>query len=258
MTLGTVIATDDEGRKKTLTPIYGVESAGREHEVFFSTTRRALKSKDGSDLLLSLVDLSFNPESSNQFMELFTNPECCNRRFRDLSLISQDSKEFKVLSSGLVDSARRISDWQRMLVADPDSHDYWQLVSLLNLNFLLLKQSAQSETLRRILELLDRTGNEFTKAWIGSIVDVECHRRTDRIESSPWGAFADGTIVEIRLNELRSSQKPGSWFLFALGLDRFFSLHTGVNSFTQVLIRASEDDRILASFEKRCGTRRLI
>ena len=256
--LGKVVATDDEGRKKDLTPIYGVESAGRENEVFFSTTRRPLKSKDGSDVLLSIVDLAFNPESSNQFMELFTNPECCNRRFRDLSLISQDSKDFKVLSSGLVDSATRISDWQRMLVTDSDSHDYWQLVSLINLNFLFLKKSAQPETLRRILELLDRTGNEFTKAWINSIVDVDCTRKTDRIESRPWSAFADGTVIEIKLNETRSSQKPGSWFLFALGLDRFFSLHTGINSFTQVVIRASEDDRTLASFEKRCGTRQLI
>ena len=255
--LGTVVATDDEGRKKTLTPIYGVESAGRDNEVFYSTTRRALKSNDGTDLLLSLVDLSFNPESSNQFLELFTNPECCNRRFRDLSLISQDSKDFKVLSSGLVDSARRISDWQRMLISDPESHDYWQLVSLLNLNFLLLKKSAQPETLRRMLELMDRSGNEFTRAWISSIVDVDCQRKTDRIDSHPWGAFADGTVVEIKLNELRSSQKPGSWFLFALGLDHFFSLHTGINSFTQVVIRASEDDRVLASFEKRCGTRQL-
>ena len=98
----------------------------------------------------------------------------------------------------------------------------------------------------------------MNQSWIVSVVEVKTQRITDRIDSIPWGAIADGTKIQVSLNETRNSNRPGSWFLFSCGLNHFFSLHTGVNSFIQVDIHAAEDNRLLTSFKKRCGTKKLI
>ena len=145
-----------------------------------------------------------------------------------------------------------------MLVQETDAKHYWQLISLLNLNYLLLDKSRQVQTLRRLLELLDRPASVMNQSWVTSVADVKTERTTDRIDSIPWGAIADGTKIQVSLNETRNSNRPGSWFLFACGLNHFFSLHAGVNSFTQVNINAAEDDRLLTGFKKRCGTKKLL
>ena len=257
--LGNVTAIDEDGKKYDVLPFYDVEhSFDSSNSTHYMTRREPKKNNEGTDVLFSLVDLAFQPDSENKMTEILTQPLCCNRRFRELSQVSQRSSDFKVISSGIVDSAKRVSEWQRMLTVDDDPRQLWQLVTLLNLNFLLLKAGSQTETLRRLLQLLDRSSTQFTKAWIGSVSNVSCDRKTDRIQRQPWAAVADGTLVDIKLDETRSSQKPGSWFLFATGLDYFFSLHTSVNSFTEFKLTASEDNRTLAEFEKRCGTRKLI
>ena len=261
--LGDVTAIDEDGRKFDVLPFYGVEHTfDTDNCPHYMIRREPKKNHEGTDVLFSLVDLAFQPATDNKMTEILTQPLCCNRKFGELSQVSQRSSDFKVISSGIVDSATRVSEWQRMLIVDDDPKQLWQLVTLLNLNFLLLKAGSQTETLRRLLKLLDRSSTQFTTtwttAWIDSIVDVSCRRKTDRIQRQPWAAVADGTCVNVKLDESRSSQKPGSWFLFAAGLNYFFSLHTGINSFTELKLTASEDNSTLAEFEKRCGTRKLI
>lgn len=258
--LQAVKGVDDLGKTVPIEPFYSVEhhhadSAGT---LFYSGRRDFRAQGDGTDVLLSLVDLKMEPADGEKFSQVLVEPLCCNRVFRDLNLISKDSSSFKVLAGGLVNDARRVGDWNRMLIPDADSRDYWQLISLLNLNYLLLNDSRKVETLRRILELLDRPSTAMNQSWIGAAAKVANSRTTDRIEGAPWGAIADGTSIELSLDETRKSNKPGSWFLFSCGLDYFFSLHAGINSFTQLTVLAAEDGRLLASFPKRCGTRKLL
>jgi type VI secretion system protein ImpG len=258
--LQSVNGIDDDGAIVPIESFYSVshQSASSSNSLFYSNRRVFRPQGDGTDILLSLVDLKMEPTSDSRFTQVLVKPVCCNRIFRDLNLISKDSSSFKVIVGGLVKSAKRMGDWNRMLIPKDDSRHYWKLISLLNLNFLLLDGSRKVETLRRLLELLDRPSTVMNQSWIESIVSVETDRTTDRIDNLPWGAIADGTSITVGLNEIRNSNRPGSWFLFSCGLNRFFSLHAGINSFTQVSIKAAEDDRLLSRFLKRCGTRKLV
>jgi type VI secretion system protein ImpG len=258
--LQSVSGIDDDGEIVPIAPFYSVSHQGGSstNALFYSSRRNFRPQGDGTDVLLSLVDLKMEPSSDSRFTQVFVKPLCCNRIFRDLNLISQDSTMFKVNVGGLVNSAKRMGDWNRMLIPKDDSRHYWKLISLLNLNFLLLDESRKVETLRRLLELLDRPSTVMNQSWIESVVDIETERATDRIDNLPWGAIADGTSIRVGLNEIRNSNRPGSWFLFSCGLNRFFSLHAGINSFTQVSIKAAEDERLLSKFVKRCGTRKLL
>ena len=255
-----VSGVDEDGAIVEIEPFYSVQHHGHKasRSLFYSSRRVFRHSQDGTDVLISLVDLAMEPAESNKFSQILIKPLCSNRRFRDLNLVSQRSNGFKVISTGLVNSARRMTDWNRMLMQNTDSKYYWQLISLLNLNYLLLNDSRKVQTLRRMLELLDRPATALTRSWINSIAMVTKSRTTDRIESTPWGAIADGTSVEVSLDETRGSNRPGSWFLFSCGLNHFFSLHAGINSFTQLTVTAAEDGRTLSKFTKRCGTRNLI
>ena len=258
--LQSVSGIDADGAILPIDPFYSVQHTGVKsaNSLFYSSRRNFRAQGDGTDVLISLVDLNLEPASDNRFSQVLVKPLCCNRIFRDLNLVSRDSSKFKVMVGGLVNSAKRVGDWNRMLIQKTDSNHYWQLISLLNLNYLLLDESRQAPTLRRLLELLDRPASVLNESWIGSVVQVKTERITDRIDSVPWGAIADGTKIQVSLNETRNSNRPGSWFLFSCGLNHFFSLHAGVNSFTQVNIHAAEDDRQLTGFKKRCGTRKLL
>ena len=258
--LHSVNGIDDDGDIVPIEPFYSVSHRGvsSSNSHFYSSRRNFRPQGDGTDILLSLVDLKMEPASESRYTQVLVKPVCCNRIFRDLNLISRDSSSFKVIVGGVVKSAKRMGDWNRMLIPKDDSRHYWKLISLLNLNFLLLDESRKVETLRRLLELLDRPSTVMNQSWIESVVKVDTERTTDRIENLPWGAIADGTSIEIGLNEIRNSNRPGSWFLFSCGLNRFFSLHAGINSFTKVSITAAEDERLLSRFLKRCGTRKLI
>ena len=258
--LQSVNGIDDDGGIVPVESFYSVShhGASSSNSLFYSNRRVFRPQGDGTDILLSLVDLKMEPTSDSRFTQVLIKPVCCNRIFRDLNLISKDSSSFKVIVGGLVKSAKRMGDWNRMLIPKDNSRHYWKLISLLNLNFLLLDGTRKVETLRRLLELLDRPSTVMNQSWIESIVRVETDRTTDRIDNLPWGAIADGTSIRVGLNEIRNSNRPGSWFLFSCGLNRFFSLHSGINSFTQVSIKAAEDDRLLSRFLKRCGTRKLV
>lgn len=255
-----VHGVDEDGSMVEIEPFYSVQHHGHatSRSLFYYSRRVFRHSQDGTDVLLSLVDLTMEPAEDNKYAQVLIKPLCCNRRFRDLNLVSQRTSDFKVVTGGLVNSAKRIGDWHRMLMQNSDSKYYWQLVSLLNLNYLLLNDSRKVQTLRRMLELLDRPSTAMTNSWINSIAKVSKSRTTDRIESAPWGAIADGTSIEVSLDETRGSNRPGSWFLFSCGLNHFFSLHAGINSFTQLTVTAAEDGRTLSKFTKRCGTRNLI
>jgi type VI secretion system protein ImpG len=258
--LQSVSGIAEDGSIVEIDPFYSVQHHGQKssNSLFYSSRRSFRPQGDGTDLFISLVDLTMEPAEDNKFAQVLVKPLCCNRVFRDLNLVSGGSSSFKVIAGGLVNSATRVSDWNRMLMQNTDSKYYWQLISLLNLNYLLLNDSEKVRTLRRILELLDRPSSAMTGSWINSVVKVSKSRTTDRIESVPWGAIADGTSIEVSLDETRGSNRPGSWFLFSCGLNRFFSLHAGVNSFTQLTITAAEDGRVLSKFSKRCGTKNLI
>lgn len=258
--LQSVSGIDERGTLVPVERFYSVQhhGAAQANRLFYHCRRQPRQLNDGNDLYLSLVDLAMEPAADNPFTQLLVKPLCCNRRFHDRNLVSQNSSSFKVVSGGLVNSARRVSEWNRMLMQKNDSSYYWQLISLLNLNYLLLADDRKVETLRRMLELLDRPATSMTKSWINSIANAANSRVVDRIESAPWGAVADGTSIDVSLDESRNSNRPGSWFLFSCGLNRFFSLHAGINSFTQLVITATEDGRTLTQFKKRCGTRKLI
>ena len=255
-----VSGVDEDGTIVEIEPFYSVQHHGRNQSssLFYYSRRQFRPNLDGTDQFVSLVDLTMEPSADNKYSQLLINPLCCNRRFRDLNLVTRNSSSFKVIAGGLVNSAKRLSDWNRMLMQQTDTKYYWQLISILNLNYLLINDSRKVETLRRILELLDRPATAMTNSWINSVANVAKTRVTDRIDSSPWGAIADGTSLEVSLDETRGSNRPGSWFLFSCGLNRFFSLHAGINSFTQLTITAAEDGRTLTRFSKRCGTRDLI
>jgi len=257
--LTSVAGINDDGATVPIAPFYSVNHEGKSanNSFFYSSRRNFRPAGDGTDIMLSLVDLKMEPTAESRFAQVLVKPLCCNRLFRDLNLISKDSTSLKVIVGGLVKSAKRIGDWNRMLIPKDDSRHYWKLISLLNLNYLLLDESRKVETLRRLLERLDRPSTVMNQSWIESVVQVETQRTTDRIDNLPWGAIADGTAVKVGLNEIRNSNRPGSWFLFSCGLNRFFSLHAGINSFTQVSIEAAEDNRLLSEFSKRCGTRKL-
>lgn len=262
--LGTVLGFDENGMSYEICPFHSTEHLGRDgdQEMYFHCQRKYTDLEDGTqiaNLYLSIVDLTLDIAENNKLSKLEINPLCCNRRFQSRqSSPAFDTAELRIPNNGLIESVRLVSDW-RIMLRNYDENFHWGLISLLNLNFLLLKSDRQVETLRRMLELLDRQQHKssMSSTWIDSIVAVSTSRTTDRIEDKAWSAVVEGTTIKVSLSELRN-QIPGSWFVFAMGLNRFFSLHAAVNSFTQLSVFSAEDNQLLVKFPKRCGTKSLI
>ena len=239
-----------------VSPLYSVHHTGRERAHYH--VRRCPRARgDGSDLLISIVDLNLDPYQEFGFSQLEFMATCCNRRFLDLKNADYNSRKLRVSSDGLINRAELVSDWQRMQQPPFESEVLWSLVSLLNLNYLLLHDQQATDTLRQVLNLLNRVRSNLVSDWIKSISRVETRRVIDRIEDGPWAAVAKGVEVNIELDPSRD-QNPGSWYLFAMGVDRFVSLHANINSFTKTRFLSSENREQLVQFEQRCGKSRII
>jgi len=245
------------GALNSIQPLYSVKHSGRDKPDFYHMTRRPRSRKDGSDVFVSVVDLDLDPYVEFGYSQIEFNATCCNRRFVDLKNADNNSQKMKVVSEGLISRANLVSNWQRLHMPPFDSKVMWSLVSLLNLNYLIFHENHATDSLKQVLSLMNRTDAPLVEEWIKIISSVSTDRLVDRIEDGPWAAIAKGLKITVEFDATRDNN-PGSWYLFAMAIDRFAALHASINSFTQTEIRASDGHNTLIEFAKKCGKKKLV
>jgi type VI secretion system protein ImpG len=215
----------------------------------FWYARRQLSSRadvPGSEMMLSLVDLDFNPVLPGS-QSVYVQALCTNRHLaQQLPTGARLQVELAAPVSNIV--ALHKPTPQRDAPLGGSSH--WKLVSQLTLNHLSLEGSDGVRALREILRLY--AGDDpLALRQITGVRAVDTRRIMRRVGSDAWRGFTRGVSVSLTLNE--QEFVGGSAYVFASVLNRFFSMYAAVNSFVQLRVLSEQREGVWKEWPPSAG-----
>lgn len=210
-------------------------------ETAFWHARRAATGRadrPGTDMWLSFVDLAFE-RAQPPTQIVYAHTLCTNR---ELAVQLPAGAALQV-----EEAAPPMRIWCLTRPTDTaypalGGSTLWKLVSSLSLNHLSLSNgSASLDALREVLRLYNISGSPFVDRQIEGISEMHVRPIAGRIGAEAWRGFCRGTLVTLVFDETQFV--GGSALLFASVLRRFFGLHAGINSFTQVAMKSLQRDQ---------------
>ncbi len=190
----------------------------------------------GTDVYVSLVDLSFEPVRAGDEV-LTIHATCTNRNVpSELRAAGAEAWGIQVDGQAPVVSPVHLVVPPTTSTRPPGEESRWRLVSHLSLNHLSITSDVDGvDALREILKLYDLTGSAVTARQIAGLVGVRSRRSTARVVEGLSSAFCRGVEIDV---EFDAHQYAGTGaFLFATILERFLPLYASINSFTRLTAR---------------------
>jgi type VI secretion system protein ImpG len=189
----------------------------------------------GTDVVLSFVDLDFNPALPPEQV-VYAHTLCTNRDF---------TTQMTAGASLQIEAAAPLS--RISCLGKPSLTRYpplggetlWYLISNLSLNYLSLSGGPESlDALRQILRVYSFSDQPSTFQQVQGIRSMHCRRISRRLGSEPWRGFCQGTEVALTFDE--SLYIGSGAFLLGAVLNRFLALYASINSFTQLVIKSEQ------------------
>ncbi len=242
---------DDEDDSVAFQPFFSFDHAGTANRprAFWSARVVPVPRADipGSETLLSLVDLDFNPVDPG-VQSVYVRTLCTNRH------LAEQLPTGAVLQCELAAPIADIVTLQRP-TSQRDTPlgggNHWKLVSHLALNHLSIEGPEGMRALREMLKLY--AGDDaMALRQIAGIRTLESRRVTRRVGSDAWRGFCRGVQISLTLDE--ADFVGGNPYLFGAVLSRFFAQHTAVNSFTQLRLYSAQREGIWKEWQPSTGT----
>jgi type VI secretion system protein ImpG len=253
-----VVSTDAESHQTvTFQPLYSERHAvaGTTPAYWYVTRSPSTrKGDDGTDVFLSLVDLSARPMQLD-YDTVTVRSTCTNRDLVTRLPFGSETGDFEMTGAAAVKRIVALHKPTRTLRPPLDGKTLWSLISHLSLNYLSIVDDGK-EALQKILELYDFSESPDTKKQIGGITSVDARRHFTRVISEHGIGFARGTRVEIEFDEEQFS--GGGAYLFASVLEKFLGLYVSMNSFSQLVARSRQRKEPLEEWPPRAGQSVLI
>jgi type VI secretion system protein ImpG len=242
----------------TFEPFYSLRHATRvrKRSAFWLARRRPSErpNDDGTDMFLSLVDLSMTPMNPEASI-LSVKTTCTNRDLPSRLPFGNEDGDFELEGSSSLKRIVALRKPTPTIRPSSGKSALWRLISHLSLNYLSLVESGR-DALQQILRLYDIGRSAYSQNVIESILRVRSSKHFTRVSGNNSITFARGTRVEVELDE---AQFVGSGaFLFACVLERFLGLGVSLNSFTQLLVTTPQRKGPLYEWQPRAGRRILV
>jgi len=212
------------------------------------------KGDEGTDVFLSLVDLSARPMQLD-YDAVTVRCTCTNRDLVTRLPFGSENGDFEMAGAAAIKRIVALHKPTKTLRPPLDGKTLWSLISQLSLNYLSIVDDGK-EALQKILELYDFSDSPDTKKQIGGITSVDARRHFTRVISEHGIGFARGTRVEIEFDEEQFS--GGGAYLFASVIEKFLGLYVSMNSFSQLVARSRQRKEPLEEWAPRAGQSILI
>jgi type VI secretion system protein ImpG len=253
-----VVSTDAETHQTvTYQPLYSQKDAVQDSSPAYWYASRVAsnrKGDEGTDVFLSLVDLSARPMDL-EYDTITVRCTCTNRDLVTRLPFGSESGDFEMAGAAAIKKIVALRKPSRTLRPPMDGKTLWSLISHLSLNYLSLVDEGKA-ALQKILELYDFSDSPEVKKQIGGITTVDSRRHFARVISEHGVTFARGTRVEMEFDEEQFS--GGGAYLFASVLEKFFGLYVSMNSFSQLVARSRQRKEPLGEWPPRVGQSILI
>jgi type VI secretion system protein ImpG len=253
-----VVSTDAETHQTvTYQPLYSQKDAVQDSSPAYWYTSRVAsnrKNDEGTDVFLSLVDLSARPMDL-EYDTVTVRCTCTNRDLVTRLPFGSETGDFEMAGAAAIKKIVALRKPSRTLRPPMDGKTLWCLTSHLSLNYLSLVDEGKA-ALQKILEIYDFSDSPDVKKQIGGITSVDSRRHFARVISEHGVSFARGTRVTMEFDEEQFS--GGGAYLFASVLEKFFGLYVSMNSFSQLVARSRQRKEPLGEWPPRAGQSILI
>jgi type VI secretion system protein ImpG len=239
-------------------PFYGFQHSAQKNQpqALWIANRRLSNrvNDDGTEIDLSLVDLSFRPVRPD-VDTLTVRTTCTNRDLSSRLPFGNEAGDFELESGAPI---KRIVALQKptIPIRPPlGKAMQWRLISHLSLNYLSLVEDGKT-ALQEILRLYNFTDSPASSRTILGITDVRSSPHFARVVSENGISFARGTRVELALDE--DQFVGGGTYLFASIIEQFLSMYTTLNSFSQLVATTRQRKEPLRQWPPRAGRKILM
>ncbi len=227
----------------------------KEQQAFWHARRVPAVRDDigGTDLLLSFVDLDFNPRLPPEEV-VYAHTLCTNR-----DLAAQMPAEALLQADDPAPLARITCLKKPTFSVMPPlgGQSLWRLVSQLSLNHLSLGGGEESlRGLREILRLYCPDEDVASYQQILGIREMSQRKIVHRVGREAWRGFVKGT--EVRLTFEENLYVGSSAFLLASVLNHFLAQYVSTNSFTQLVIESTRREGEWKRWRPMAGARELL
>lgn len=240
-----------DGSLRQVAPYYGAQH-GTSASLYWHARRITGLSPNriGSDLLVSLVEPGFSPQTQSWNFSLSAELLCTNRHLAQ-SLPAGTRLSFE--RPGAPASARLVNPPSAQGVPNLDGSSRWRLVSQLTLNHLSLVEGEQAlDALREMLALHNLRNETSASRQIDGIRRLTCERVVSRVGKDAWRGWRKGLNVRIQLDP--SHFVGHSSVLFSAVLAQFFSLYATANrTITTVLVDADDANKEIKAWKPQAG-----
>jgi type VI secretion system protein ImpG len=239
-------------------PFYSLKHATRDkqQQTFWLARRRpsTRPNDDGTDIFLSLVDLSMQPVQPDANI-VSVKTTCTNRDLPARLPFGNESGDFELEGSAAL---KRIVALRKPTAAVRPAMGkgaLWRLVSHLSINHLSLVEEGKT-ALQQVLRLYDFGRTAYSQNIIESILAIRSERHFARVSSDEGIAFARGMRIHMELDE--DQFVGGGAYLFASVMEHFLGLSASLNSFTQLVVTTPQRKEPLHEWQPRAGRRILV
>ncbi|HTM48379.1 MAG TPA: type VI secretion system baseplate subunit TssF [Bryobacteraceae bacterium] len=253
-----VDAIDPETRQTvSFEPFYSFRAKRAESGKCFWLAHRRPSGRandDGSDISLSLVDLSLRPLRPDTDT-LTVRTVCTNRDLPARLPFGNEAGDFEMEGGAAVKRIVSLKKPTPPLRPPMGKGALWSLISHLSLNYLSLVEGGQ-QSLQQILRIYNYTGSSFSEKMIQGITGLRCRAHFARVVSENGITFARGTRVQMELDE--EQFVGGGVYLFASVLEHFLGSYASLNSFSQLVVSTRQRKEVLREWAPRAGQKILM
>jgi type VI secretion system protein ImpG len=245
--------------------VHGDADSGQAAGSYLAMRRPAPPGLTGSDVFLAVDDPSFDPARTTR-TRLSVEALCTNRDLPEALPTAFEPVKRPALKleagSASIDRIEPLSPATATLRPPPHGGQaggqrFWRLISHLSLSHLsIVGGSEGASVLREVLKLYDLRDDTRSRAVIAALRAVSAAPGTARLPGAPFGSFCRG--VDVRLTFEPQAWQSSGLYLLAAVLEQFLRLHGTVNGFVRCAALLPGQNRPVAQWPPRAGTRSLL
>lgn len=259
------------GPPRDFTPLYatGAESAA-EQQAYYTVRREPRRKSErqqlqgarsaylGDEVFISLVDGRHGPFRED-IRQLAVSAWVTNRDLPTLlPLAGRGNTAWKLDCAGPVVAVDVLRGPTRPTTRRPVGDLGWRLVSQLALNHVTLSGESATEAAAALRTTLALYGPPEDASWtrqVGGVRALEARRVVGRLPFDGPLTFGTGVALALELDDL--AYQGMSAYLLASVLERFFSRHAAINSYTQMTLRTAQRGTV-TTWPARIGLREAL
>ncbi|WP_409316703.1 type VI secretion system baseplate subunit TssF [Pseudomonas sp. KCJK9016] len=219
---------------------YGSQHSGGDQQRYWHARRVSGQSPNrlGSDVLVSVVDTRFEPQTDLPDYSLTAELLCTNRHLAQ-SLPAGMPLGFE--RPGPVAWARLRNPPSPQSLPRLDGDSRWRLVSQLTLNHLSLVEGPQAlDALKEILHLHNLRDEAGAVRQIDGVLSLACERVIGHVGADAWRGWRNGLEVQLQLDPQHFV--GSSAVLFSAVLAQFFSVYATANRFVRTVLMQADKE----------------